>query len=97
MTVQAAGEKRHGAKEMENGLRAGGGNKKAGLEGVKREDLACLRQGVRGDTEKNLKKTGSSSLQSFFNFVPFLLHPPVLSSESILQVCSVQPPHYSLY
>lgn len=37
------------------------GNRKAGLEGVKREDLACSIQEVGGDSEKNLRKTVSSS------------------------------------
>lgn len=65
MTVQAAQEKRHGAKERESGLRAEGGvepgTMEAGLEGVKKEDLACFRQEVGGDSEKNRRKTVSSS------------------------------------
>lgn len=73
-----------------------GGGEKAGLEGVKREDLACFRQEVGGDSEKNLRKAVSSSPQSPFNFVSLLPHPPFLSSESILQAPSVRS-HLPLY
>ena len=37
------------------------GGRKAAPEGLKREDLACFRQEVGGDSEKNLRKTVSSS------------------------------------
>lgn len=74
----------------------GGGGEKAGLEGVKREDLACFRQEVGGDSEKNLRKAVSSSPQSPSNFVSLLPHPPFLSSESILQAPSVRS-HLPLY
>lgn len=73
MTVQAAEENRHGAKVAEIGLRGGG--IKAGLEGVKREDLACFRQEVGGDWEKNLRKMLSSSLSPSFNSVSLLSYP----------------------
>lgn len=68
----------------------------AGLEGVKREDLACFRQEVGGDSEKNLRKAVSSSPQSPSNFVSLLPHPPFRSSESILQASSVRS-HHPLY
>lgn len=73
-----------------------GGGKKAELEGVKREDLACFRQEVGGDSEKNLRKAVSPSPQSPSNFVSLLPHPPFRSSESILQASSVRS-HRPLY